>query len=129
MLLKKFSIIWADERECMFNFLQKKPLFIIHLNEEAGVPPIPVYEKKIIIGRSGNHVLAIPDNSISRNHIEVNYRGGSLFITDLGTSNGTKVEGVVIDPNVPILYNEPQIIVLGQSEVKIYFEIFKKEKT
>lgn len=113
----------------MFNFLQKKPLFIIHLNEEAGVPPIPVYEKKIIIGRSGNHVLAIPDNSISRNHIEVNYRGGSLFITDLGTSNGTKVEGVVIDPNVPILYNEPQIIVLGQSEVKIYFEIFKKEKT
>lgn len=110
----------------MFNLFKKKPYFIIHLNEEAGVPPIPVYEKKIIIGRGSNHVLAIPDNSISRNHIEVNFKEGALFITDLGTSNGTKIEGQAIAPNSPTLYLESQTVILGQSEIKIQFELFSK---
>lgn len=109
----------------MFSIFKKKPYYIIHLNEEAGVPPIPVYDKKIIIGRAMNHVLAIPDNSISRNHIEVEFKNGSLFITDLATSNGTKLDGDAIPKSTQIQYKESQILILGQSEVKINFEIFK----
>lgn len=106
----------------MFSFWQKKPSYLIRLNEETGVPPIPVYEKKIIIGRNNQHVLALPDNSVSRNHIEVNFRNGVIYVTDLGTANGTTIDGEKIPPHKPIPYAEGQDVVLGQSEVTIRFE-------
>ncbi len=110
----------------MFSFLYKKPNFVIKLPEDTGVPPIPVYDKKIIIGRGTNHVLAIPDNSISRNHVEVVYRNGEILVTDLGTSNGTKLDGETIPSNIPVPYTEGQTMILGQSEVAIRFELFRK---
>lgn len=110
----------------MFSFWHKKPNFVIRLAEGTGVPPIPVYEKKIIIGRGTNHVLAIPDSSISRNHVEVIFRDGEILITDLGTSNGTKLDGELIPSNIPVPYKEGQTMILGQSEVLIKFEVFRK---
>jgi S-DNA-T family DNA segregation ATPase FtsK/SpoIIIE len=109
----------------MLNLFQKKPNFIILLSEDTGVPPIPVYEKKIIIGRGTNHVLAIPDNSISRNHVEVVFREGVITVTDLGTSNGTKIDGELLPGNVPVPYREGQMLTLGQSEVAIRFELYR----
>jgi pSer/pThr/pTyr-binding forkhead associated (FHA) protein len=110
----------------MFSFLQKKPNFIIRLTDDTGVPPIPVYDKKIIIGRGNNHVLAIPDASISRNHVEITFRDGEILVTDLGTSNGTKLDGHPIPPSIPVPYSEGQVLQLGQSEVSIRFEFFRK---
>ena len=110
----------------MFNLFKKKPYFIIRLSEDSGVPPIPVYEKKIIIGRGAHHVLAIPHNSISRNHISVEFRDGVIFVTDLATSNGTKIDGEMIPPKLAVPYQASQVITLGQSEVPIRFEILPK---
>lgn len=110
----------------MFNLFKKDPFFIIKLNEDTGVPPIPVYDKKIIIGRGTNHVLAIPDNSISRNHVEVTFKDGEILITDLGTSNGTRIDGEAIPPNVPMPYEEGRVLILGQCELAIRFELFRK---
>lgn len=112
----------------MFSFLKKKPLYVIHLSEDTGVPPIPVYENKVTIGRGTQHVLAIPDNSISRNHLEVNFNKGVIFITDLGTSNGTKINEEPLPANVPVPYKEGQVLRLGQSKIRILFEIYKPKK-
>lgn len=109
----------------MLSFFRKKPFFIIRLSEDTGVPPIPVYEKKIIIGRGTNHILALPDTSISRNHIEVNFKDGNLSVIDLGTSNGTKINGEFIPANVVIPYVEGQVVQLGQSQVQIRFELYR----
>jgi len=107
----------------MIDLFKKKPYFIIKLNEDAGVPPIPVYDKKIIIGRGVNHILSIPDHSISRNHVEVEYKNGKILITDLATSNGTKIDGEVIPVSMPVPYQPSQTVVLGQSKVSIQFEV------
>ncbi len=109
----------------MLSLFKKKPYFFIRLNDDAGVPPIPVYDKKIIIGRGMNHVLSIPDNSISRNHVQVEFRDGVLLITDLATSNGTKIDGEIIPGSMPVPYHPSQIVVLGQSQVSIQFEVLK----
>lgn len=110
----------------MINLFQKKPNFIIRLPEDTGVPPIPVYEKKVIIGRGNNHVVAIPDSSISRNHVEITFKDGVIFVADLGTSNGTRLDGEQIPSNMPVPYTEGQLLTLGQSPVGIRFEIFRK---
>jgi pSer/pThr/pTyr-binding forkhead associated (FHA) protein len=110
----------------MFKIFKKNPNYTIYLNEETGVPPIPVYDKKIIIGRGTNHILAIPDHSISRNHVEVIFREGTIFIVDLVTANGTRIDGELIPASTPIPYTEGQTLVLGQSEVLIQFQIFAR---
>jgi S-DNA-T family DNA segregation ATPase FtsK/SpoIIIE len=106
----------------MFKFFKKTPLYIIHLSQETGVPPIPVYDKKIVIGRSANHVLAIPDNSISRNHVEIVYSGGVITIKDMGTSNGTKINEQQIPAHLPVEYHSGQVLTLGHCAVGIIFE-------
>jgi S-DNA-T family DNA segregation ATPase FtsK/SpoIIIE len=111
----------------MFKFFKKSPYYIIHLSQETGVPPIPVFDKKIIMGRSANHVLAIPDNSISRNHVEVIFNSGVITIMDMGTSNGTKLNDQQIPANLPVEYHEGQVLTLGHCSVGIIFEIPKEE--
>ena len=112
----------------MFNFFKKRPYYIIKLAEETGVPPIPVYDRKIMIGRANNHVLVIPDASISRNHIEVSFnKEGQLHVTDLGTANGTKIDGQPIPANIPVPYAEGNVVLLGQSDFAIRFEIYREE--
>lgn len=111
----------------MLSLFKKKPYYIIKLSEDSGVPPIPVYQKKIVIGRGLNHVLSIPDNSISRNHVEVEYKDGVILITDLFTSNGTKINGESIPGRMPVAYQPSQVVMLGQSQILIQFELLPKE--
>ena len=113
----------------MLKFFKKSFLYLIHLSEETGVPPIPVYDKKIIIGRSTNHVLAIPDHSISRNHAEIVYSNGVITIMDMATSNGTKINEQTIPPNMPVEYHVGQVLTLGNCPVGIIFEFPEDEKT
>ncbi len=107
---------------------KRNPNCIIHLSTETGAPPIPVYDKKFIIGRKATHVVAIPDNSISRDHIEVQVTDSEVLIKDLGTSNGTKIDGQTIASQVPIPYTEGQMITLGHSTIGIVIELFSKNK-
>lgn len=111
----------------MFKFFKKSPLYIIYLSEETGVPPIPVYDKKIIIGRSANHVLAIPDNSISRNHVEVVFSNGVITVMDMETTNGTKINEQPIPANLPVEYHNGQVLTLGHCNVGIIFELPEEE--
>ncbi|MEY4616645.1 MAG: Inner rane component of cytoplasmic domain [Pseudomonadota bacterium] len=112
----------------MFSFFKKKPLYIIHLSSDTGVPPIPVYDKRVTIGRGLNHVLTLPDNSISRNHLVVTFRNGEIMVMDLGTSNGSKLSGDVLPANVEVPYSKGQLLMLGKSTIEIKFEIYVDAK-
>lgn len=112
----------------MFSLFKKKPLYTIYLSQETGVPPIPVFDKKIIIGRSAQHQLAIPDNSISRNHLEVQFREKKIFIKDMGTSNGTKINEQNIPPQLEVEYYPGQIIILGKCSIQITFALHEDKK-
>ncbi len=45
------------------------------------------------IGRAPDNHLSIPDRSISSHHAELRIRHGSLYLEDLGSTNGTSVNG------------------------------------
>lgn len=107
---------------------KRNPNLIVHLNSESGIPPIPIFEKKFVIGRKPNHLVAIPDNSISRDHLEVIFQDGQVFVMDLGTPNGTKLDGHRIPANIPTPYHEGQILSLGHAEVRLAIEIFSEDR-
>jgi pSer/pThr/pTyr-binding forkhead associated (FHA) protein len=45
------------------------------------------------LGRDSTHRIRLSDPRVSRNHCKIRKVGQSLFITDLGTRNGTLVNG------------------------------------
>lgn len=66
----------------------------------------PLYVLPAVIGRdapdSGADLrLRDPDMSLSRRHLKVEEEGGTLFVTDLGSHNGTWITGAVgrLTPN------------------------------
>lgn len=46
------------------------------------------------IGREGD--IAIPDPKVSRRHAEISYEGDEITLTDVGSTNGTKVNDEVV---------------------------------
>ena len=45
------------------------------------------------IGRSSRHPIHIPDGTVSKDHAEINSRAGQFYLRDLGSRNGTRVNG------------------------------------
>ncbi|WP_418790483.1 FhaA domain-containing protein [Phosphitispora sp. TUW77] len=56
----------------------------------------PLSEKGLIMGRRRSSDIPFDDSNISRVHASIDYLEGSFFVTDLGSTNGTYVNGVRI---------------------------------
>jgi pSer/pThr/pTyr-binding forkhead associated (FHA) protein len=55
-----------------------------------------------VIGRGSEVDVAISGEHVSRRHASLWRRDGRIIVTDLGSSNGTLVDGVRIDRNTEI---------------------------
>jgi len=81
------------------------------------VPP----DRAVVIGRSASCDVHIedPEASISRKHVEVKYDMGRWVITDLGSRNGTELNGNRIDPQMPTALNSGDLIVMGSWSLRV----------
>ncbi|NJL14047.1 MAG: FHA domain-containing protein [Microscillaceae bacterium] len=52
------------------------------------------------IGRAANNDVAIPEQTVSSKHATITVQNGSFFINDLGSTNGTFVNGSRIDSKI-----------------------------
>ncbi len=59
--------------------------------------PWPLGKEVVVIGRSADADVVIPDRRVSGLHAEVVCRGGRCFLRDLGSKNGTFVNGERLD--------------------------------
>lgn len=51
----------------------------------------------ITIGRHADSIVVLPSGSVSSHHATVKRRGDSFYVQDLGTTNGTKLNGVEVE--------------------------------
>ncbi|MDR0837507.1 MAG: FHA domain-containing protein [Propionibacteriaceae bacterium] len=72
---------------------------------------------EISIGRSPDCVLDISDDFASTYHAQLSYDDDSWIITDLGSTNGTYVNGVSI--KAPTRISDRDIIRIGASQLKL----------
>ncbi len=68
------------------------------------------------IGRSARSDLCIPDAFASRLHAEVRQEGDSYWISDLGSANGTKLNGSLL--SVPIPLHQGGEIQIGETKIR-----------
>lgn len=57
-------------------------------------------EHPISIGRRPECNIVLADPNVSRNHAEIRPHGESFLLIDLGSTNGTKVNGVRVDQHI-----------------------------
>jgi pSer/pThr/pTyr-binding forkhead associated (FHA) protein len=53
------------------------------------------------IGQGPQNDVVLEDDSVSRSHARLEYGGGGWRLTDLGSVNGTAIDGVRLEPQVP----------------------------
>jgi hypothetical protein len=68
------------------------------------------------IGRSTDSELPIKDTRVSRMHARVHARDGHLVLTDLGSTNGTRVNGQRIRE---VVLGEGDVISIGETEIVV----------
>jgi len=69
-----------------------------------------------VIGRAADNPICIPDTSVSRKHVMVLRAGAGWAVKDLGSGNGTLVNGDVIEDETPLANGD--VITLGDTELR-----------
>jgi eukaryotic-like serine/threonine-protein kinase len=57
---------------------------------------LPLTQDRVIIGRNEDCTVPLADHSVSGRHCELHFDGSRWWITDLGSRNGTRVNGVPV---------------------------------
>lgn len=70
---------------------------LVHVRSDGKQQAVPLKAGKILIGRHDDCQIRIPAANVSRHHCEVVTGGSGVRIKDLGSSNGTFVNGHKVD--------------------------------
>jgi hypothetical protein len=57
---------------------------------------------RLVVGRAPNCDCVVPEDSVSRRHLELWRDGGRSFLRDLGSRNGTRLNGMRVSGRVEV---------------------------
>ena len=72
------------------------------------------------LGRALTNSITIPDTFASNEHALIAYRGGQWWLEDRGSSNGTTLNGSLI--NEPVILSSGDLIGVGHATLRAEFE-------
>ena len=98
------------------------------LRTASGVPRIRLHDQTgkvlqrveltaagVTIGRAADNQLSYESTELSRNHLRTQLEGQRVTVTDLGSSNGTYLDGIRLLPQVAQVWDGSQPLRLGSS--------------
>src|SRR5262245_26154248 len=80
----------------------------------SGTHVIPLESTQLTIGRGLNNDIILEDTRVSRHHAQLRYRGRRFWVADLGSTNGTYVNGEQIEEQA---LRDNDVISLGGLEL------------
>ncbi len=88
-------------------------IYVVDGSDE--VNELEISEDVLFVGRSPENDIQIADGTVSRKHLKILKKGGKYFVKDLGSKNGTFVDGKHISADVECEVQEGVPIVIGMS--------------
>jgi pSer/pThr/pTyr-binding forkhead associated (FHA) protein len=79
---------------------------------------IPI-ARRLTIGRDSKNSITLDDKLVSRNHAIIQKIRSDYFIQDLGSTNGTFVNGKPIPPGKYVRLNPADTILIGRTELSV----------
>lgn len=92
------------------------PRLIVRATPRHGDSVVELSRLRTTIGRSARNDLCVEDPFASRLHAELRRRGDSFWISDLGSANGTIVNGTRLA--APVLLHDRDLIRIGETEIE-----------
>lgn len=81
--------------------MNEKPVIVASEGELAG-QQWTIDSDPFIIGRGSDCNIVLPERQVSRHHVRITREDGQYTLHDLGSKNGTHVNGVQISGSVPL---------------------------
>jgi hypothetical protein len=69
------------------------------------------------LGRDVNNSIVIDDDFVSATHAALTYRGRAWYVEDLGSTNGTFVNGSQVDGLAPLAFGDE--VQVGQARLRL----------
>jgi predicted component of type VI protein secretion system len=91
--------------------------FVMRSGPTPGVT-FPLEGDQLIIGRDSSNAVPINDAEISRKHSRLSFQGGKYVLEDLGSTNGTFVNGQRLSG--PVVLKPGDVVSLGEQIVLMY---------
>jgi pSer/pThr/pTyr-binding forkhead associated (FHA) protein len=82
--------------------------------------PFALTGQTVRLGRDPANEIVLRDQTVSRNHVRFDRRGSGWTVTDLGSLNGSHVNGQRLEPNVETPLAPGALLQVG--DVVISFE-------
>jgi EAL domain-containing protein (putative c-di-GMP-specific phosphodiesterase class I) len=92
------------------------------LSDDQPVRHLPVDQSPFIIGRQSDASLAVPSATVSRRHAELEVVKQQLILRDLGSTNGTSVNGIRVNDSCSVKNGD--LLQFGQ----VVFRVTKQKK-
>jgi serine/threonine protein kinase len=105
----------------------------IHVSDlsDQTVQVAEVTRQGVIIGRQNDCDVVLSSEAVSRRHLEVKWDGKQVTVTDLKSSNGTKLGDELLTPQVAQVWDTQEAISIGpfllQLEMPAPNEVIKNE--
>ena len=78
-----------------------------------------ITKNTVFVGRSSKNDIQIKDATISRKQVKLFFIGNKLFVEDLKSTNGTKLNGKRIQPGEGIEVSDSDILTMGDTVVQL----------
>jgi len=95
---------------------------------KAGDEEFELFEGEVIIGRTEGDIL-LRNPYLSRKHAKITVKNGKFFVTDLGSTNGTFVNGRRINPNEEVGIEPSAELKFGELKASITLVMMPEEAT
>jgi len=78
-----------------------------------------ISQSSVLIGRGLANDLLLNDSSVAPSHARLTFQRGEVVVEDLGTINGTFINGVQIEPRKPYVLNKAEFIRFGNVDAML----------
>lgn len=92
------------------------PRLIVRASPGRGDTIVDLERPRTTIGRSARNDLCVEDPFASRLHAEVRKRGDTFWVSDLGSANGTLLNGARL--TVPVQLQDRDLVRIGETDIE-----------
>jgi pSer/pThr/pTyr-binding forkhead associated (FHA) protein len=105
-----------------------RPLLSCRKGEDAGLA-ITMEAAGCLVGRAADCDLPLRDANLSRRHVRFSFGGGSWRVEDLGSSNGTRLNGEKLAPQEarPLVHGD--VVALGDDTELAFLDLERMSRT
>ena len=94
------------------------------LTEKNGIQEIKLTHLPAVLGRKPEEAdYILTDEGVSRKHLQIFLQDTKLFITDMGSTNGTFLNTQRLEIDMPVEIREGDVIGIAQSEYIVTYKI------